>query len=344
MRMQRFVCPVLAPFRSSAHCASIRLLDETIGSVRFACWHGRLSGQGFSVNSYSHESSTWLEQIVRFAWPPTSELNEERRLLTFDRISVRYGAGVQAIEDVSFEVPPGTMCAIIGGNGAGKTTLMRAVSGTLGYHGGRIVAGEIRLGDVRIDRLNPHRIVQHGVALVPEGRHVFAELTIEENLEAGAASVRSAKLRQQRLETAYEMFEVLGRRRAQRASLLSGGEQQMLAIARGMMSGPEVLLLDEPSLGIAPKVVQYIGETLCRINELGTTVVLVEQNAAMALGIADQGLVIERGSISMRGPAAELRESDEIRRMYLGGSADEAADESSGGVPTRHATLGRWEA
>lgn len=260
-------------------------------------------------------------------------------MLTFDSLSVRYGAGVQAIEEVSFEVQPTTVCAIIGGNGAGKTTLMRAVSGTLGFHGGRIVSGEIRLGGKRIDRLAPHRIVQQGVALVPEGRHVFAELTIEENLEAGAASVRSAKLRQTRMAQAFEIFEVLGRRRTQRASLLSGGEQQMLAIARGLMSGPDVLLLDEPSLGIAPKVVQYIGQTLKRINESGTTIVLVEQNAAMALGIADQGLVIDRGAISMQGPAAELRESDEIHRMYLGGSADDEPDD----IETRTVALGRWE-
>lgn len=271
---------------------------------------------------------------------PRAELDEENRLLIFDSLSVRYGAGVQAIEDVSFEVQQGTVCAIIGGNGAGKTTLMRAVSGTLGYHGGRVVAGEIRLGDSRIDRLNPHRIVQHGLALVPEGRQVFSELTIEENLQAGAASVHSGKLRRERMDRAYEMFEVLGRRRSQQASLLSGGEQQMLAIARGLMSDPEVLLLDEPSLGIAPKVVHYIGQTLKRINENGTTVVLVEQNAAMALGIADQGLVIERGSISMQGPAAELRESDEILRMYLGGSID---DEGEAAV-VRHAALERWEA
>ncbi|MBO1900395.1 ABC transporter ATP-binding protein [Leucobacter weissii] len=262
-------------------------------------------------------------------------------MLIFDSLSVRYGAGVQAIEDVGFEVRPGTVCAIIGGNGAGKTTLMRAVSGTLGYHGGRVVSGEIRLGETRIDRLNPHRIVQHGLALVPEGRHVFGELTVEENLQVGATTIGSGKLRQQRVRRAYEMFEALGRYRTRRASLLSGGEQQMLAIARGLMSGPEVLLLDEPSLGIAPKVVHRIGETLREINRAGTTVVLVEQNAAMALGVADQGVVIERGAISMRGDAAEMRETEEIRRMYLGGSAEEE-EEAVAAAP--HATIGRWEA
>lgn len=260
-------------------------------------------------------------------------------MLTFDSLSVRYGAGVQAIEAMSFEVQTGTVCAIIGGNGAGKTTLMRAVSGTLGHHGGRVVSGEIRLGAERLDKLSPHRIVQKGIALVPEGRRVFSELTIEENLLAGASTVRSAKVRQQRITRAYDMFDVLGRRRTQPASLLSGGEQQMLAIARGLMSGPEILLLDEPSLGIAPKVVQHIGQTLKQINADGTTVVLVEQNVAMALAIADQGIVIERGSISMSGPAADMRESDEIRRMYLGGSSDE---EDTIAVQ-QHSALERWE-
>lgn len=262
-------------------------------------------------------------------------------MLTVDRLTVRYGAGVQAAEEVSFQVAEGTICAIIGGNGAGKTTLMRAVAGTLGFHGGRVVSGEVCLAGERIDRLVTHRIVGKGIALVPEGRHVFSELSIEENLLAGASSVRSSTLRQERLQSAYEMFEVLGRRRTQAASLLSGGEQQMLAIARGLMSGPKVLLLDEPSLGIAPKVVQYIGTVLQQINARGTTVVLVEQNAAMALGIADQGIVIERGAVSLQGPAAELRESDDIRRMYLGGSTDEEAGTVSIGRPV---SLERWEA
>lgn len=262
-------------------------------------------------------------------------------MLSFDSLSVRYGAGVQAIENMNFEVQPGTVCAIIGGNGAGKTTLMRAASGTLGFYGGLIVAGEVCLGGQRIDKLTPHRIVQKGIALVPEGRNVFAELTIEENLLAGASTVKSGKLRQERIDRSYEMFEVLGRRRMQKASLLSGGEQQMLAIARGLMSGPEILLLDEPSLGIAPKVVHYIGQTLKQINDNGTTVVLVEQNVAMALSIADQGVVIERGTLSMQGPAAEMRESDDIRRMYLGGSAEENKVEV---FVQHHAALKRWEA
>ncbi|WP_314148301.1 ABC transporter ATP-binding protein [uncultured Leifsonia sp.] len=259
-------------------------------------------------------------------------------MLAFDNVSVRYGAGVQAVEEARFEVPEGIICALIGGNGAGKTTLMRAASGTLAFHGGRLVSGEIRLGGKRIDRTHPHRIVQQGLALVPEGRHVFSDLTVEDNLLAGAASVRGAALCRRRIDLAYAMFEVLGRRRRQSASLLSGGEQQMLAIARGLMSGPRMLLLDEPSLGIAPKVVQQIGRTLTDINRAGITVLLVEQNAAMALSIADRGIVLERGRVSLEASASQLRASAEIRRMYLGGTAEE----ESAPRGTRSATLGRW--
>lgn len=260
-------------------------------------------------------------------------------MLRFTEVSVRYGAGVRAVEDVSFDVPDGSVVAIIGGNGAGKTTLMRAASGTLAYHGGTRTSGTIELGGTRIERLHPHRIVAEGLALVPEGRHVFGELNVEENLLAGAATVHKAAVRAQRLERAYEMFEVLGRRRTQHAGLLSGGEQQMLAIARGLMSGPRILLLDEPSLGLAPQAVSRIASALKQINDDGTTVVLVEQNAAMALGIADEGIVLERGAVSLHGPAEQLRDSEDIKHMYLGGSPDDEDDE-----PIRTtATLGRWE-
>ncbi|ALJ21794.1 ABC transporter ATP-binding protein [Microbacterium sp. No. 7] len=260
-------------------------------------------------------------------------------MLRFTDVSVRYGAGVRAVDDVSLVVPDGAVVAVIGGNGAGKTTLMRAASGTLAYHGGTRTSGTIELAGTRIERLHPHRIVAEGLALVPEGRHVFGELSIEENLLAGAATVRKASVRAERLDRSYAMFEVLGRRRAQHAGLLSGGEQQMLAIARGLMSGPRILLLDEPSLGLAPQAVSRIASALTRINADGTTIVLVEQNAAMALGIADEGVVLERGVVSLHGPAQELRDSEDITRMYLGGSSDDEDE-----APIRStATLGRWE-
>jgi branched-chain amino acid transport system ATP-binding protein len=261
-------------------------------------------------------------------------------MLRFAEISVRYGAGVSAIDSVSLDVPAGSILAIIGGNGAGKTTLMRAASGTLGYHGGSVVAGRIELDGVRIDRFHPHAVVARGLALVPEGRHVFGELSVEENLLAGAATVRSGAVRARRIADAYDRFEVLGRRRTQPAALLSGGEQQMLAIARGLMSGPDILLLDEPSLGLAPQAVARIATALREINAGGTTVVLVEQNAAMALGIADTGAVLERGTVSLHGPAVELRESEDIRALYLGGSADDEVAVDAVVV----AGLERWDA
>lgn len=264
---------------------------------------------------------------------------ERGDMLRFTDVSVRYGAGVQAVEHVTLDVPRGSVVAVIGGNGAGKTTLMRAASGTLGYHGGLLVGGAIELDGKQIEKWHPHRIVAAGLALVPEGRHVFGELSVFENLLAGAASVRSSAVRAERVEAAYAMFDVLERRHKQPAALLSGGEQQMLAIARGLMSGPRILLLDEPSLGLAPQAVARIARALKSINQAGTTVVLVEQNAAMALGIADIGVVLERGSVSLSGPAAELRESDDIRRMYLGGSTDDDEDDAD----IERSSLRRWE-
>lgn len=259
-------------------------------------------------------------------------------MLRFGEVSVRYGAGIQAVNGVSFEVSSGSVVAIIGGNGAGKTTLMRVASGTLAYHGGTLTGGTVELAGTSIERLHPHSIVAAGVALVPEGRQVFSDLSVEENLMAGAATVRKGFVRAQRLERAYAMFDVLERRRAQHAGLLSGGEQQMLAIARGLMSGPRVLLLDEPSLGLAPQAVSRIASALSQINADGTTIILVEQNAAMALGIADEGIVLERGTVSLHGPAEQLRDSEDVKRMYLGGSAD--VDD----VPIVPTTgLRRWE-
>lgn len=260
-------------------------------------------------------------------------------MLEFHEVSIAYGGGIQAVQAVSFTVPANRILAIIGGNGAGKTSLMRAAAGTLEFQGGAVTGGSITLNGQSIHELGPEKIVRQGLALVPEGRQVFSALTVEENLEAGASSVSSETLRQQRMDNAYAMFEVLGQRRRQPASLLSGGEQQMLAIARGLMSGPDVLLLDEPTLGLAPKIVVQIGEVLQTINETGTTVVLVEQNAAMALGIAHEGIVLERGEVSIHGPAADVRKSSDVQALYLGGSSDEATEQTDA-HPL--ATLGRW--
>lgn len=260
-------------------------------------------------------------------------------MIRFESVSIGYAGGIHAVEDVTFEAPSGKILAIIGGNGAGKTSLMRAASGSLGFQGGSVTAGSISFKGSFLHTLPAEKVVGRGVALVPEGRQVFTALTVEENLQAGAATVASAETRARRIAHAYEMFQVLGTRRHQAASLLSGGEQQMLAIARGLMSGPEVLLLDEPTLGLAPKIVVQISEVLANINQDGTTVIVVEQNAGMALGIADEAIVLERGRVSMHGTASELRQSDKVKALYLGGSTDENEEELQSSAPS----LGRWE-
>ncbi|MEO3785744.1 ABC transporter ATP-binding protein [Actinocorallia sp. B10E7] len=253
-------------------------------------------------------------------------------------VSVRYGQSAPALRSLDLKAGPGRVTAVVGGNGAGKSTLMKAVSGALGFDSGRLVEGEILLEGKPVHRLGPTALVRRGIAHVPEGRRVFADLTVEENLRAGAATVRGRV--QERLDEAYGMFEVLARRRRQRAVLLSGGEQQMLAIARGLMSGPRLLLLDEPSLGLAPKVVERIGEIISLIREQGTGVLVVEQNAAMALSVADDGYVLEQGSAVLSGTAAQLRATDEVQQLYLGGSgtADELLQFAD------RAPLQRWSA
>ncbi|NBM15921.1 ABC transporter ATP-binding protein [Streptomyces sp. GC420] len=251
---------------------------------------------------------------------------------------VRYGQSAPALRSLDLRAGPGEVTAVVGGNGAGKSTLMKAVAGILAFDSGCLVEGEIRFDGRPIHQLSPAARVRRGIALVPEGRRVFADLTVEENLRAGAATARGHL--QSRLDDAYEMFDVLARRRRQRAILLSGGEQQMLAIARGMMSGPRLLLLDEPSLGLAPKVVEQIGQVISMIRDRGTAVLVVEQNAAMALSVADTGYVLAQGQVVLSGTAAELRATDEVQQLYLGGSG--SADELA--RFTDRAPLGRWAA
>ncbi len=231
-----------------------------------------------------------------------------------------YAGSVRALRGVSVEVPRTGVVAVLGGNGAGKTTLLRAMSGTLPFVGGSIQAGSIELDGVRLDRADPARIVRAGMVQVPEGRQVFAELTVEENLRAGGL-VRSRRFRGPLRDEVYELFPVLAERRHQRAGLLSGGEQQMLAIGRALMAEPRVLLLDEPSLGLAPRMVARIGEVISEIHLRGTSVVLVEQNAALALDVADVAYVLEVGRVMLHGPAAKLAATDEVRDRYLGVAA-----------------------
>jgi branched-chain amino acid transport system ATP-binding protein len=234
-------------------------------------------------------------------------------LLTIENLHVSYGA-VHAVQGVSLHVAPGEIVALIGSNGAGKTTLLRAVSGLV-----RPSAGSIAFdGGQRLDRLPAHAIVRAGVSHVPEGRQVFGNLTVRENLELGAYQRRDRAATRATLGRVFELFPVLAERLPQSASTLSGGEQQMLAIGRALMAQPRLLLLDEPSLGLAPLVVQTIFAIVREINSAGTTILLVEQNAHMALRIAQRGYVLQTGSVVLEDSGANLLASPEVRSAYLG--------------------------
>jgi branched-chain amino acid transport system ATP-binding protein len=237
-------------------------------------------------------------------------------MLEIENLEVVYGDVLLALKGVSLELPEGGIVALLGANGAGKTTALRACTGLLSIHRGAVRHGTISLDGKRIDRLAAPDIVRAGVAQVMEGRRVFAELTVEENLRVGSYTTRPRL--QGRLRHMFDLFPVLGERRAQAAGYLSGGEQQMLAIARALMSEPRYLLLDEPSLGLAPRIVSQIRDLIVRLNEEGTAILLVEQNAAMALSVADHGYVLETGGIALDKPAAALRADDDVREFYLG--------------------------
>jgi branched-chain amino acid transport system ATP-binding protein len=234
-------------------------------------------------------------------------------LLRVDDLHVRYG-GIRALRGVSLEVRAGEIVTLIGSNGAGKSTLLRAVSGLVRPH-----AGRIWLAGAEITGRRPETIVSLGCSHVPEGRRIFANLTVQENLWMGAYARRDA--RAERLARVLQLFPRLGERMKQSAGTLSGGEQQMLAIGRALMAEPLLLLLDEPSLGLAPLLVRQIFEIVQTINAQGTTVVLVEQNARQALRVAQRAYVLETGSLALAGPAAELARDPRVREAYLGEAA-----------------------
>ncbi|MFE9644317.1 ABC transporter ATP-binding protein [Streptomyces sp. NPDC006365] len=268
-------------------------------------------------------------------------------MLEIDGLVVRYGARAPVLRGVSLDVGGSGVVALLGSNGAGKTTLMRAVSGTLGLYGGGVTEGSVRFRGARITGADTARTVVQGLVQVPEGRHIFAGLTVEENLNAGALTVRSSAVRERTRRRMYELFPLLAERRRARGGTLSGGEQQMLAIARALMAQPRLLLLDEPSLGLAPRLVQLVGETIREISREGVPVLLVEQNAAMALSVADSACVLDLGRVVLRGPTDELVQSDDVRRLYLG--ADAHAGQGAGGSAPRPGpgtgntpTLSRW--
>lgn len=233
-------------------------------------------------------------------------------LLEVKDISVNYGK-VSAVRGISLSVPDGAIVTIIGGNGAGKTTTLRAMSGMV-----PLSSGEIRFDGERIDGLSSDRIVARGIAHVPEGRRIFPDMTVEENLRTGAFLRRDAKAVEADLENVFTRFPRLRERRSQMAKTMSGGEQQMLAIGRALMSSPKLLLMDEPSMGLAPVIVEEIARIIEEINKQGVPVVLVEQNAELALELADHAYVLETGNMALEGPAGELHDNDHVRAAYLG--------------------------
>ncbi|EFQ84541.1 ABC transporter, ATP-binding protein [Aeromicrobium marinum DSM 15272] len=237
-------------------------------------------------------------------------------MLSVSNLEVVYNDVILVLRGVSLEVREGSIVALLGANGAGKTTLLRAMTGLLDVHDGKVTKGQVTLNGQNVTSWDAPKIVAAGLGQVLEGRRVFSEFTVEENLRVGGHT-RSGGLAEP-IEQVYELFPVLKERRRRTAGYLSGGEQQMLAIGRALIAQPQVLLLDEPSLGLAPKIVQQIKEIVVEINQRGTTVLLVEQNATMALSIAQHGFVMEHGKIVMDKPAAELLEDDDIRDFYLG--------------------------
>lgn len=238
---------------------------------------------------------------------------EKKIALTIEGLKVRYGA-IEAVKGINIEVPEGSVVALLGANGAGKTSTLRTISGLT-----EAAEGKITYYGKDITNMDTEKIAKLGMAQSPEGRQIFGDLTVEENLKAGAFTVKDRKVLKKCYERCYRYFPRLEERKTQMANTLSGGELQMLAIARALMSNPKVLLLDEPSLGLAPLVVRDIFEIIKEIRKEGTTVVIVEQNALQTLKIADYGYVLEVGEISMEGPASELIRDPKLVEAYLGG-------------------------
>ena len=234
-------------------------------------------------------------------------------MLKVNDLSVHYGV-IQAVRGISLEVNEGEIVTLIGANGAGKTTALRTISGLV-----KPSAGTIEFEGKPIQKVSPQKIVTHGISQVPEGRHVFPGLTVQENLEMGAFLRKDNEGIKKSFSEIYERFPILKERKIQGASTLSGGEQQMLAMGRALMSKPRLLLLDEPSMGLAPIFIKEIFNIIQEIQQQGTTVLLIEQNAKMALSIADRGYVIETGKIVLQGTGAELLASEEVKKAYLGG-------------------------
>jgi len=232
-------------------------------------------------------------------------------ILKVDDIHVYYGA-IHAVKGVSFEVNEGEIVALIGANGAGKSTILKTVSGLMHPR-----SGSITFMDKNISHTDAHKLVHQGLAHVPEGRRIFLQMSVQENLEMGAFTQKEVS--KEELDKIFQLFPRLKERRKQVAGTLSGGEQQMLAMSRALMSKPKLMMLDEPSMGLAPILVDQIFSIIKDLHAAGTTILLVEQNASKALEIADRAYVLETGNITLSGTGAELSQSDEVRKAYLGG-------------------------
>jgi len=236
-----------------------------------------------------------------------------RTLLKVENLQAAYGK-VAALKGISFEVKEGQIVTLLGNNGAGKSTTLRTISGLLSPSGGKVfLYGE------DITHMPAHEIVKRGMIHLPEGRHIFKDLTVTENLEIGAYALKDKRERKRRLREVMERFPILAKRARQLGGTLSGGEQQMLAVGRGLMSGPKLLLMDEPSMGIAPLIVRDITNIIRSLHAEGATILLVEQNAKMALGLADYGYVLDTGRIVLEGAGEELRKDEKVVKAYLGG-------------------------
>ena len=245
-------------------------------------------------------------------------------MLEIANLEVVYNDVILVLRGLSIEVRDGQIVALLGANGAGKTTTLRAITGLLDVHEGDITKGSITFDGQRIDKMDPSKIVRSGITQVLEGRRIFVEMSVDDNLRAGAYTNKKRASVDESYERVMGLFPVLASRRKDTAGYLSGGEQQMLAIARALMADPRLLILDEPSLGLAPMLVQQIRDIVVDINKQGTSVLLIEQNASMALSIADYGYIMEVGKVVMDGEPTKLLEDEDVQEFYLGlhGDAD----------------------
>jgi branched-chain amino acid transport system ATP-binding protein len=249
-------------------------------------------------------------------------------VLSISNLEVVYNKVILSLRGLSLDVPDGSIVALLGANGAGKSTTARAVTGLLGHHNGAITKGTITFEGQDLAGANPTHIVKAGITQVMEGRRTFADLTVEENLRCGAHPVKDKAANAEAYERVMDLFPVLRDRRRQVSGYLSGGEQQMLAMGRALMGAPKLMILDEPSLGLAPLLVEHIRKIVVDINQQGTSVLLIEQNAMMALSIADYGYIMETGKVVMDGAGEQLLADEEVQEFYLGLHGDDGEKRS----------------